>query len=197
MPARLGILLSGGGTTYLNLADAIVAGTLAAEIAVVVSSRADAAGLEHARRLGHAHVVAATSDEVTAALRAHRVSAVAMCGYLRYWDPPGEFAGRTLNVHPSLLPAFGGRGMYGIKVHRAVLAAGCRVTGCTVHLVGGEYDSGPILAQRVVEVRVADTAESLQERVQVEERALYPQALAAVIGGRLRSVGGRRWLDLE
>src|SRR4051812_17184516 len=102
MPPRLGILLSGGGSTYRNLAEAIAAGHLAAEVAVVISSRADAGGLAIARQLGHEHLVAVTGDSTTAALVAHRADHVAMCGYLRYWDPPPGFALRTLNIHPSL-----------------------------------------------------------------------------------------------
>lgn len=178
MPARLGILLSGSGTTYVNLVEAIRRGELPAEIAVVISSKADAGGVARARAFGHPVVVASAPEAVTAALRAHRAGWVAMCGWLRFYDPPAELRGRVLNIHPSLLPAFGGRGMYGIHVHRAVLAAGVAESGCTVHLVTGDYDSGPHLAQARVPVLAGDTPESLQTRVQAAERALYPQALA-------------------
>jgi phosphoribosylglycinamide formyltransferase-1 len=181
MPARLGILLSGSGTTYANLSSAAAEGRLPAEIAVVVASRADAGGLERARALGHPTAVAGDSAAVEQALRAHGAGWVAMCGWMRYWDPPADFRGRVFNIHPSLLPAFGGRGMYGLHVHRAVLAAGVAVTGCTVHLVAGAYDSGPVLAQRQVEVRPDDTPETLQARVQASERELYPQAISAAI----------------
>jgi phosphoribosylglycinamide formyltransferase 1 len=181
MPARLGILLSGSGTTYANLAQAVAEGRVPAEIAVVVASRADAGGLERARALGHATAVAGDGAAVERALRAQGASWVAMCGWMRYWDPPADFRGRVLNIHPSLLPAFGGRGMYGLHVHRAVLAAGVTVSGCTVHVVAGPYDSGPVLAQRQVEVLPDDTPETLQERVQACERDLYPQAIAAAI----------------
>jgi phosphoribosylglycinamide formyltransferase-1 len=179
MPARLGILLSGSGSTYANLVAAIGRGELPAEIAVVVSSRAEAGGVERARANGHPVVIAAEPAAVTAALRAHRAEWVAMCGWMRFYDPPAELRGRVFNVHPSLLPAFGGRGMYGIHVHRAVLAGGVAETGCTVHLVAGDYDSGPHLAQARVPVLADDTPESLQTRVQAAERALYPRALAA------------------
>lgn len=178
MPARLGILLSGSGTTYVNLVEAIARGELPAEIAVVVSSRPDAGGIARAREFGHPVVVAAAPDAVTAALRAHRAEWVAMCGWLRFYDPPPELRGRVLNIHPSLLPAFGGRGMYGINVHRAVLAAGVAETGCTVHLVAGDYDSGPHLAQVRVAVQPGESPESLQSRVQAAERALYPRVIA-------------------
>jgi phosphoribosylglycinamide formyltransferase-1 len=115
-----------------------------------------------------------------------------MCGWMRFWDPPAEFAERTLNVHPSLLPAFGGKGMYGIRVHQAVLDHGCKLSGCTVHLVTGDYDSGPIVAQSAVPVREDDSAEALQARVQEAERELYPRVVAAAVAGRLRR-GHRGW----
>ena len=123
----------------------------------------------------------ATLAEVTAALRAHGAQWVAMCGWMRYWDPVDEFRGRTVNIHPSLLPAFGGKGMYGHHVHQAVLAHGCKVTGCTVHVVAGGYDSGAILEQVAVRVEVGDDVERLAARVQAAERELYPQVLAALI----------------
>jgi phosphoribosylglycinamide formyltransferase-1 len=193
--ARLGILLSGSGSTYANLADRIADGTLAAEIAVVVASRADAGGIERAKQRGHPVVVAREAAAVTAALRAHRAEFVAMCGYMRFWDPPGEFAGKTVNVHPALLPAFGGKGMYGHHAHEAVIAAGCKISGCTVHLVAGDYDRGPIIAQRAVPVLDSDDADALAARVQAAERAVYPGAIAALMAGRVRVVGGRCVVD--
>ena len=181
MPVRLGILLSGSGSPSANLVEAISRGELPAEIAVVVSSRADVYGIERARCYGHPVVVAADAAAVTAALITHGAQWVAMCGWLKFWDPPAPFAGRTVNIHPSLLPKFGGKGMYGLKVHTAVLAAGERESGCTAHLVAGDYDRGPILAQRTVPVLPTDTPELLQARVQEAERTLFPQALAAAI----------------
>jgi phosphoribosylglycinamide formyltransferase 1 len=179
--ARLGILLSGSGSTYANLVEAIQQGRLSAEIALVVASRSDAGGVARARAWGHSVVVAQDADEVTAALRQHGCQVVAMCGWLRFYDPPADFAGRVVNIHPSLLPNFGGKGMYGIHVHRAVLAAGVSETGCTAHLVSGDYDSGAHLGQRRVPVFKHDTAETIQERVQQAERELYPQVLAELI----------------
>jgi len=181
MHSRLGILLSGAGSTYANLEAAIAAGHLRAEIAVVVSSREDAGGLALAAAHGRPAVVATTPEAVTAALLAHGAEAVAMCGYLKFWDPPAAFAGRAFNIHPSLLPAFGGRGMYGLRVHQAVVAARATVSGCTVHRVAGHYDSGPIIARREVPVLPGDSAETLQERVQAAERDLYPAALDAAL----------------
>ncbi len=184
MLARLAILLSGSGSTYANLAERCVAGTLAAEIVLVISSRADAGGVALAQRCGHPCVVAGRAEEVTAALLAYRADLIAMCGWMRFYDPPAAFAGRVLNIHPSLLPAFGGKGMYGIHVHRAVLASGVKETGCTVHLVTGDYDSGPVLGRRRVPVMAGDSAEILQARVQTAERELYPQAIAELLASR-------------
>lgn len=178
MTARLGILLSGSGTTYQNLADRIADGTLQAEICVVVASRPDAYGIERAKRLGHSCVVAKDPAEV---LRAHGAEFVAMCGWMRFWDPPAPWAGRTVNVHPSLLPSFGGKGMYGHHVHEAVLAHGCKVSGCTAHLVSGGYDTGPILDQLAVRVEDGDTPDTLAARVQAAERELYPRAIAQLL----------------
>lgn len=175
---RLGILLSGSGSTYENLAQRCADGAIPAEIAVVVASRSGIGGIERARRLGHPCVVA---EDPAPALAQHGAEWVAMCGWLRYWDPPPPWAGRTVNIHPSLLPAFGGRGMYGLRVHRAVLAAGCKITGCTVHFVQGAYDSGPIIDQEAVRVLPDDTPETLAARVQAAERELYPRVLARLL----------------
>ncbi len=193
---RLGILLSGMGSTYANLAERIQAGTLPARIAVVIGSREEAGGLELARHLGHPVVVAREPAAVSAALAQHRAEWVAMCGWTLFWDPVPPWRERTLNIHPSLLPAFGGKGMYGLRVHQAVLASGCRLTGCTAHLVGGDYDSGPILAQTAVSVLENDTPASLQQRVQLAERALFPRVVQAVLTGGLRRTGRGWWLDL-
>jgi phosphoribosylglycinamide formyltransferase-1 len=179
MLPRLAILLSGNGSTYANLVAARDAGLLPVEFAVVISSRPGAYGLERARAYGHPTALARSSDEVTAALAAAGADAAAMCGWMRYYDPPGRMRGRVVNIHPSLLPAFGGVGMYGRHVHAAVIAAGCRETGCSVHLVEGAYDSGRILAQSRVPVFGDDTPERLQERVQAAERDLYPRTIAA------------------
>jgi len=181
MPARLGILLSGSGSTYANLVQAIAAGRLPAEIAVVIGSKPGLGGLDKAAAYGHPTVIAVKPDDVSAALRAHGVQLVAMCGWLKFWDPPADFSGRVVNIHPSLLPSFGGKGMYGHHVHDAVLAHGCKLSGCTVHLVGGAYDTGPILAQQAVPVLPDDTPASLAARVQAAERELYPGVIARLI----------------
>ena len=185
--APIGILLSGSGSTYANLAEACADGRLAADIAVVVASKDACGGAQRARERGHRVVVAHEPDQVSAALRGAGCALAAMCGWLRYYDPPADLAGRVVNVHPSLLPAFGGAGMYGLHVHRTVLAHGCRVSGCTVHLVAGGYDTGRILDQRAVEVLPGDTPERLAARVQACERILYPQVIARLLDAALSS----------
>ena len=188
MAARLGILLSGSGTTYANLVEAIDQGRIPAHIAVVVSSKADAGGVARAQAYGHPLVIAQDSAAVTAALLEHQCDVVAMCGWLKFYDPPVALRGRVVNMHPSLLPAFGGKGMFGMHVHRAVVAAGVSETGCTAHLVSGAYDSGPHLGQLRVPVFPGDTAEAIQRRVQQAERTLYPQVLNSLIASQSASL---------
>jgi phosphoribosylglycinamide formyltransferase-1 len=197
-PLRVVFLLSGSGTTLENLLERIDDGSVPARVVAVVSDRADAAGLARARRRGIPAVAVerrrdpdAFDTAMDAAVRPHAPDLVVMGGFLRLWRLPEDLRGRALNVHPSLLPAFGGRGLYGDRVHRAVLEAGVRVTGCTVHLVDDEYDHGPIVAQVPVEVRDDDTPETLAHRVQEAERALYPQCIRWFAEGRLQ-VEGRR-----
>ena len=191
MRARLGILLSGSGSTYANLCDAIDDGRLPAEIAVVVASRPGIGGIERAEARGHAVVVASTPEDVSAALAEHQADWVAMCGWLKFWDPPARWHDRVVNIHPSLLPDFGGKGMYGDRVHAAVIAAGAAHSGCSIHLVSGAYDSGPLLAQQAVPVLPDDDVASLRERVQAAERELYPRVLAAMLEGGLAQRDGQ------
>jgi phosphoribosylglycinamide formyltransferase-1 len=183
-PARVVFLLSGSGTTLENLLDRIEAGEVPARVVGVVSDRPDAYGLERARRRG----IPATSVPRTTT---QEVFDIAMGGFLRLWRLPPDLRGRALNVHPSLLPAFGGKGLYGERVHREVIEAGVRVTGCTVHFVDDEYDHGPIVAQAPVPVADEDTPRTLAERVQGAERWLYPQCIRWFAEGRLR-IEGRR-----
>ncbi|MEK6798399.1 MAG: phosphoribosylglycinamide formyltransferase [Planctomycetota bacterium] len=172
---RLAVLLSGGGRTMLNLQDRIREGKLSAAIEVVVSSRGEVAGVERARNAGLRVVVLerkrmsaeAFQNELAAAVR--DVDLVCMAGFLSLWRIPDEMIGRVMNIHPALLPEFGGRGMYGHKVHEAVLAAGKKESGCTVHFCDNEYDHGPIILQRRVPVLPDDTPDTLAARVFAEE----------------------------
>lgn len=185
-PRRLAVLLSGSGRTLENLLDRIAAGTLGATIVTVVSSRPDVRGVEIARRAGIPVVVsprsgrstADWSEAIFAACRDAAPDLVVMAGFLHLLAIPADFAGRVVNIHPSLLPAFGGRGFHGDHVHRAVLERGCTVSGCTVHLVDDEYDHGRILLQATVPVLPDDTVASLAARVFAAECDALPAAIA-------------------
>ena len=193
-PFRLVALVSGGGTTLQNLIDRIAAGKLTAEVAGVVSSRADAFGVERAKRAGVPVAVverAKPAGEVWAAVRAFNPDLVCLAGWLHLLPIPADFRHRVLNIHPSLLPAFGGKGMYGRRVHEAVLAYGAKVSGCTVHFADDTYDTGPILAQKCVPVREGDDPETLAARVFAAECEAYPEAIGLIASGRVR-VEGRR-----
>ena len=183
---KLAALISGSGRTVVNLAEHIARGALDARLVVVVSSRAGVAGIERARELGLPTVLiprrdfadaGAFSEAVWAALRPHAPDLVCMAGFLSLLHIPADYEGRVLNIHPSLLPAFGGAGMYGRRVHEAVIASGATVSGCTVHLADNEFDRGTILIQRDVPVLPTDTPETLAARVFEEERVAYPEAI--------------------
>jgi phosphoribosylglycinamide formyltransferase 1 len=198
-PLRLAVLLSGGGTSLENLFERIDAGELPARVVVVIASRADAGGLARARRRGvpalavprkELRDVRAFNDAIHAELARHEVDLVALLGFLSPFETRG-FAGRTINVHPALVPAFSGRGFYGHRVHEAVLARGCKVSGATVHFCDDEYDHGPILLQEAVPVLDGDTPDTLAARVQAAERRLVPEAIRLIAEKRLRVEGGR------
>lgn len=197
--APLAFLLSGSGSTLTNLLSAIGRGAVDARIVAVVSDRPGVRGLEHAREHGipalvvprSAHRGGAYSAALEAALVPYEPEWIVLGGFLTCFPVPNRFAGRIVNVHPSLLPAFGGSKCYGLEVHRRVLERGCRVSGCTVHLVDDIVDGGPILEQAVVPVEADDTPATLAARVQAAERALYPQVLQALVTGRWRLDGAR------
>jgi formyltetrahydrofolate-dependent phosphoribosylglycinamide formyltransferase len=197
---RLAVLLSGGGTTLQNLIDRIADGSLPAAIAVVIASRADAGGIERARQHGLPAVVVARADypdvdrfndALHAALDAYAPDLIVLGGFLSPFQLRGRYAQRVLNIHPALIPAFSGKGFYGMKVHRAVVESGVKITGCTVHFADDEYDHGPIILQQAVEVRDDDTPESVAARVHEVENTLYPEAIRLFATGRL-VVNGRR-----
>jgi phosphoribosylglycinamide formyltransferase-1 len=193
---RLAVLISAGGTTMQNLIDRIADGRLNADIVRVVSSRADAYGVERARLAGLPVTVVPKgtpgfSEAVFAAAREARPDLVVMGGWLHLVRIPEDFRHRVLNIHPSLLPAFGGKGMYGHHVHEAVLAYGAKVTGCTVHFADDTYDTGPIVLQKTVPVLDDDTADSLMARVYAAECEAYPEAIRLIARGGWR-VEGRR-----
>jgi phosphoribosylglycinamide formyltransferase 1 len=178
---RLVVLLSGSGSTLQNLLDRCADGRLAAAVAGVVSSKPDVFGVERARRAGVPVAVAEKTGRSEAAFAAARnwgADLVVCAGWVHLLKVPPDFRGRVLNVHPSLLPKFGGKGMYGRHVHEAVLAAGETESGCTVHLVDDTYDTGPVVLQARVPVMVGDTPDTLAERVQAAERDALPSAIA-------------------
>ena len=192
---RAAVLLSGGGRSLENLCELAERGELACELALVISSKETAFGLERARRHGlETRVVdperalepEVYSAAVFAEIEAADCELVVMAGFLRFLPIPDAWAGRVLNIHPSLLPAFGGKGFYGDRVHAAVLERGVKFTGCTVHYVDNVYDNGPILVQRLVEVRPDDDVDSLAARVFAEEKLALPEAIAAHVAGRER-----------
>jgi len=197
-PINLAVLLSGGGTTLQNILDRIDAGTLDAKVSVVISSRADAYGLERARARNIPAVVissrkhkdfeslsAAIADE----LEKHPVDLVVMAGFLCLFRMPEKFIGRAMNIHPALIPAFCGKGYYGHRVHEAVLEYGVKVSGCTVHFADNEYDHGPVILQKTVPVLDDDTPETLAARVFEKECEAYPEAIQLFAERRLKIEG--------
>ena len=186
MTVNLAVLLSGGGRTLQNFIDEIGAGRLDARVQAVVSSNPDAGGVEKARAAGiPAHVVdrrefgddESFSQQITSRLSRYEIDIVVLAGFLRRYLFPERYKGRVLNIHPALLPKFGGPGMYGHRVHEAVLAAGETESGCTVHIADLEYDHGPVVLQKRVPVLADDTPEMLAERVFQAECEAYPEAV--------------------
>lgn len=190
---RLAVLLSGSGRTLENLLEWIDSGRLSATVAVVVSSRPDVRGLRIAERAGLStrllppggQSVERWSETIFRGCREARSDLVVMAGFMHLVRIPADFTGRVINIHPSLLPAFGGRGFHGMNVHRAVLERGCTVSGCTVHLVDDEYDHGRVLLQRTVPVLADDSPESLAARVFAAECQTLPEAIQRIAAGML------------
>jgi formyltetrahydrofolate-dependent phosphoribosylglycinamide formyltransferase len=200
MPLNLAVLVSGSGTTLQNLVDHIATGQLDARIKLVVGSRPGLKGLERASAARIMNFVVdrgafdecpAFSKEVFSLCDDAEVDLICLGGWLCLLDVPTRWTGRLLNIHPALLPSFGGKGMYGRKVHQAVLDHGCKVSGCTVHFVDGTYDTGPIILQRTCPVMEDDTPDALAHRVFEEEKIAYPEAIRLYQTGRLR-IEGRR-----
>jgi len=190
---RLGVLLSGGGRTLLNILDDIQAARLDAEVACVIASR-PCKGAERSRAAGlnvtlvpykETPDIETYSARIAELLTAAEVDLVIQAGFLSLWRIEPRYEGRVMNIHPGLLPSFGGHGMYGHHVHDTVLARGCKVSGCTVHFVTNEYDVGPIIVQKCVPVLEDDTADTLAERVFEQECAAYPEAISLFAQGRL------------
>ena len=194
---RLGVLISGRGSNLKSIIDSIASGALDASIAVVVSNRADAAGLQHARDAGVEAVCLSPRDysgreaydrAIAELLRARQVDLVCLAGYMRLVGGPilESFPDRILNIHPSLLPSFPG-----LDAQRQALEHGVRVSGATVHLVTPELDGGPIVVQSAVLVAADDTVETLSARILVEEHKIYPEGIRLLLDGGWQ-LDGRR-----
>ena len=200
---RLGILASHAGTTMQAIIDACLQGRLHADVRVVIGNNSRSRALARARAHGipTAHLSSVTHPNaadldraIMETLDGHRVDAVALAGYMKRLGPAvlSRYKGRLLNTHPALLPKFGGQGMYGDRVHEAVLVTGEKVTGASVHLVEGDYDTGPVLSQIKVPVLGGDTLETLRERVQAAEREHYVEVLERIAMGDISLEGLRR-----
>jgi len=192
---RLGFLASNNGTSMRAIVDAIEAGELDAQAALVVSNRKDSTALAFAREHGvPVKWIATVSDAEAAdarlaeALTTAGVELLVLSGYLRRLGPVtlAAYRHRILNIHPALLPDFGGQGMYGRRVHDAVVAAGVTHTGASVHIVDDEYDHGPVVAQTRVRIEAADTAETIERRVMAAEPRLYIDTLKRIASGELK-----------
>jgi len=187
---RLGVLVSGGGRSAVNLAEAIRRDGIPAEIVAVVATRPTVPAIGRCREAGLPVAVvpvaedpATFDDRLDAALEAAGVELVVLAGYLRRFRVGTRWTGHAINIHPALLPRHGGPGMFGEHVHRAVLAAGDAESGCTVHWVDEQYDHGAAIVQRRCRVEPGDTPESLSARVFAEERIALPAAVDAVARG--------------
>jgi formyltetrahydrofolate-dependent phosphoribosylglycinamide formyltransferase len=208
-PIRLGVLISGGGTTLMNILEHIKQGRLNAEVAVVISSRSTVAGVEKAQNAGLDVKIIRKKDypgideshpsegldefskRIEEELVAANVDLVIQGGWLCLWKIPARYENRVMNIHPALLPSFGGEGMWGHHVHEAVLKAGCKVSGCTVHFCTNEYDKGQIIVQRACEVKDTDSPETLAARVFEQECIAYPQAIRLFAEGRILVQNGK------
>jgi phosphoribosylglycinamide formyltransferase-1 len=194
---KIGVLASHEGTTLQAVLDECRDGRLNARVSVVISNNSDAGALRRAYAAGIAtlHLSGKTHPDPDAldraiceGLSAHAADIVLLAGYMKKLGRRARerFAGRIINTHPALLPKFGGQGMYGAHVHRAVLESGETVTGVSVHVVDGEYDAGAVLAQTEVAVEADDTVETLAARVQARERAFLVEVLGEIAAGRIR-----------
>lgn len=208
MSQKLGIsvLLSGGGTTLQNILDWIARGDLPVKIDLVISDRPGVMGLERAAKAGIQSMVIDRKESkslddfgrnIFAPIRTAGSQLVVMAGFLRLLPIPEDFTSRVMNIHPSLIPAFCGKGFHGHHVHQAVIDSGTKITGCTVHFADNQYDHGPIIIQRAVEVAENDTADSLAHRVFEAECQAYPTAIRWFSEDRIQVEGRRTQIRID
>jgi len=197
-PIKLAVLISGSGTTLQNLIDQIATQSLHAQIDLVVASRPEIKGIGRAEAAGipvcvinrqEYHSVNHFSKRVFTEINRLDINLIWLAGWLSLLNIPMRYDNKLMNIHPALLPSFGGRGMFGRHVHQAVLDYGSKVSGCTVHFLDNEYDQGPIILQRTVPVLEDDTAETLAANVFAEEKIAYPEAIRLYQQKRLRIEG--------
>jgi len=204
---NIGVLISGSGTNLQSLIDNIEKGNIKGTIKVVISNRRDAYGLERAKKHNIDTVYIRQKDyesfedfnkAIIEVLKAHEVELVVLAGYLKILTPQfiEEYKNRIINIHPSLIPAFCGKGYYGIKVHEEVIDYGVKISGATVHYVDEEADTGPIIIQETVEVADEDTAESLQAKVLKIEHKILPLAVKYYCEGKIQ-IEGRKVIIKE
>lgn len=198
MGIKIAVLVSGSGTTLQNIIDCCASGAIDGEVVCVFSSRADAYGLTRAGDAGIPNKAVVRKDFGNAKdfgdamwgeVEPYTPDLIVLAGFMSLLHVPAAYEGRIMNVHPALIPSFCGKGMYGHHVHTAVLEYGVKLTGVTVHFVNEEYDNGPIISQGIVPVEEGETPDTLAERVQAEERDLYPKAIQLFAEGRLRIEG--------
>lgn len=199
-PLKLAVLASHGGSNMQAIIDNIAAGRLNARVVMIISNNSESGALERARRAGipWRHISSRTHPgpgeedaAIVEAITGAGAQIVVLAGYMKKLGPLllSTYRGRILNIHPALLPAYGGAGMYGIHPHEAVIAAGEKESGATVHLVTEHYDRGPILGQRRVPVEPGDTPETLQKRVLAVEHQIYTDVIQGIIEGRITLEG--------
>jgi formyltetrahydrofolate-dependent phosphoribosylglycinamide formyltransferase len=192
---NLAILISGSGTTLQNLIDKINDKTLNANIQIVISSAPDTYGIKRAEQNNIPVAIVQRkgynnseifSNTIINEIEKYSVDLIILAGFLHLFKIPDKYTGKAMNIHPGLIPSFCGKGYYGHHVHEAVIESGVKVSGCTVHFVDNEYDCGPIIIQRVVQVHEDDSPETLAQRVFKEECIAYPEAINLFAEGRLK-----------
>lgn len=177
---KMAVLLSGSGRTLDNFHERIQAGTLAGEIQVVISNRADVLGLEKARKYNYPAYYAEGNDEINRILEDYSIDVICLAGYLKLYRPPAHLERAVINIHPALIPSFCGDGFYGHHVHQAVIDKGCTVSGCTVHFANERYDEGPIILQKAVDLDYDDDADTVASKVFDIECEAFPEAINLV-----------------